>query len=194
MKRKGTRNLTPAEQELWNEVKRRTTPLHPEQRKPVEEPAPPKQISTPRVQKPKTKLPIFEVGQNAIAKASVEKKPAQQPVAMDQKAFGQLKRGKLKPESRIDLHGMTVARAHGVLTTFIQDSHARGLRLVLVITGKGKDKDDGGPIPTPKGILRRQVPMWLAAPPLSAMILQTSEAHIRHGGSGALYVYLRRRR
>ncbi|KMW58911.1 SMR/MUTS family protein [Candidatus Rhodobacter oscarellae] len=113
---------------------------------------------------------------------------------MDQKSFDKLKRGKLKPEARVDLHGMTQARAHGVLSTFIQDAHARGLRLVLVITGKGKDRDDGGPIPTPRGVLRHNVPQWLGLPPLSLMVLQVSDAHQRHGGGGAYYVYLKRRR
>ncbi|MEL7114577.1 MAG: Smr/MutS family protein [Pseudomonadota bacterium] len=115
-------------------------------------------------------------------------------VKMDKKAFGQLKRGKLKPEARIDLHGMTLAQAQPRLFQFIRDTHAKGMRLVLVITGKGKDRDDGGPIPTPRGVLRRQVPIWLGHPPLSAMVLQVAEAHLKHGGEGAFYVYLRRRK
>ena len=69
-----------------------------------------------------------------------------------------------------------------------------GRRLVLVITGKGKDRDDGGPIPTRHGILRHQVPQWLALPPLSQAILQVTPAHLKHGGHGAYYVYLRRNR
>ena len=89
---------------------------------------------------------------------------------------------------------MTMARAHGVLTTFIQDSSARGLRLLLVITGKGKDRDDGGPIPVPTGVLRHHVPQWLRLPPLKFLVLQVQQAHLRHGGEGAYYVYLRRRR
>ena len=118
----------------------------------------------------------------------------QAPVQMDSKAFGKLKRGKLRPEGRIDLHGMTLDRAHPALTKFIISSHAKGRRLVLVITGKGKMRDEGGPIPVRHGILRHQVPQWLAMPPLASAVLQVSQAHISHGGGGAYYVYLRRQR
>ena len=116
------------------------------------------------------------------------------PLQMDQKAFGKLKRGKLKPEARIDLHGMTLDRAHPVLSKFILSAHASGKRLVLVITGKGKMRDDGGPIPVRHGVLRHQVPQWLGMPPLSSAILQITQVHISHGGGGAYYVYLRRQR
>ncbi|MCV3270001.1 Smr/MutS family protein [Roseobacter sinensis] len=116
------------------------------------------------------------------------------PVQMDRKAFGKMKRGKLKPEARIDLHGMTLDRAHGVLMKFILSAHGSGKRLVLVITGKGKNRDEGGPIPVRHGVLRHQVPQWLSAPPLASVVMQVSEAHISHGGGGAYYVYLRRQR
>ena len=116
------------------------------------------------------------------------------PVRMDTKAFGKMKRGKLKPEGRIDLHGMTLEQAHPALTGFILQAHRRGKRLVLVITGKGKRRDDGGPIPVRHGVLRHQVPQWLSAPPLGGLVLQVTPAHISHGGGGAYYVYLRRQR
>jgi DNA-nicking Smr family endonuclease len=116
------------------------------------------------------------------------------PVQMDQKAFGKMKRGKLTPEGRIDLHGMTLDRAHPVLTRFILSAHKSGKRLVLVITGKGKQRDEGGPIPVRHGVLRHQVPQWLGMAPLSSAVLQVTQAHISHGGGGAYYVYLRRQR
>lgn len=118
----------------------------------------------------------------------------QAPLQMDRKSFGKMKRGKLQPEGRIDLHGMTLDRAHPALTRFIMGAHGSGKRLVLVITGKGKDRDEGGPIPVRYGVLRHQVPQWLAQAPLRSMVLQVSPAHISHGGSGAYYVYLRRQR
>lgn len=116
------------------------------------------------------------------------------PVQMDKKSFTRLKRGKLKPEGRIDLHGMTLDRAHPALSRFIMSAHKSGKRLVLVITGKGKQRDEGGPIPVRHGVLRHQVPQWLSMPPLSSVILQVTQAHISHGGGGAYYVYLRRQR
>jgi DNA-nicking Smr family endonuclease len=115
------------------------------------------------------------------------------PLQMDAKTHGKMTRGKLQPEARIDLHGMTLAEAHPELIRFILMAHAQGLRLVLVITGKGKRRDDGGPIPQRVGALRHQVPAWLHLAPLGPAVLQVTEAHQRHGGSGAYYVYLRRR-
>jgi DNA-nicking Smr family endonuclease len=112
---------------------------------------------------------------------------------MDAKTHGKMTRGKLQPEARIDLHGMTLAEAHPELVHFVLNAQAQGLRLVLVITGKGKRRDDGGPIPQRVGALRHQVPNWLHLPPLGPAVLQVTEAHLRHGGSGAYYVYLRRR-
>jgi DNA-nicking Smr family endonuclease len=88
---------------------------------------------------------------------------------------------------------MTLADAHPALLDFVAGAHARGLRLVLVITGKGKARDEYGPIPTRTGVLRHQVPQWLSSGPLRPLVLQVAEAHQRHGGSGAFYVYLRRR-
>ncbi|HSG57221.1 MAG TPA: Smr/MutS family protein, partial [Paracoccaceae bacterium] len=77
---------------------------------------------------------------------------------------------------------------------FILSSHARGMRLVLVITGKGKVKDYEAPMPARHGVLRHQVPQWLNLAPLRPLVLQIAPAHIRHGGQGAYYVYLRRGR
>ena len=113
---------------------------------------------------------------------------------MDAKAFGKLKRGKLVPEARIDLHGMTLDQAHPALTGFILSCYGRGLRLVLVITGKGQSADPYRAGPVRRGVLKQQVPHWLTMAPLSSAVLQVSEAHLRHGGGGAYYVYLRKRR
>lgn len=118
----------------------------------------------------------------------------QAPVQMDQKSFGKLKRGKLRPEGKIDLHGMTLDRAHPVLTGFVMNAHAQGKRLILVVTGKGKMRDEGGPIPVRHGVLRHQVPQWLGMQPMKAVVLQIAQAHVSHGGGGAYYVYLRRHR
>ena len=105
-----------------------------------------------------------------------------------------MKRGKLKPEGKLDLHGMRVDSAHPALVSFILSAHSAGKRLVLVITGKGKDRDEPGPMPVPRGVLRHQVPQWLSLPPLSQVVLQVTPAHVSHGGGGAYYVYLRRHR
>lgn len=119
---------------------------------------------------------------------------ARQPVKMDKRRFQRLSRGKLEPDARIDLHGMTLAQAHGALNSFILRAHARGARLVLVITGKGKTISDDGPIPRRPGALRHDVPQWLRMAPLGPLVLELRPAHARHGGSGAYYVYLKRPR
>lgn len=112
---------------------------------------------------------------------------------MDRRRFEKLRRGRLEPEERLDLHGMTLERAHGALTGFILRAHANERRLVLVITGKGRT-DENALAPHRQGILRHSVPHWLTAPPLVAAVLEVIPAHQRHGGGGAYYVYLRRNR
>lgn len=177
---------------VWRKVAETATPLHPG--KPIfapdpapAEPAPPKPRAAP--------INGFRVGQKPAQTAAIPAaRPAKPAPDMDSKAYRKLKQGKLSPDDRIDLHGMTLDVAHGVLTRFILQAFAAGDRLVLVITGKGKPKDDGGPMPTPVGVLRHHVPQWLAAPGLRHAVLEVVEAHRRHGGSGAYYVYLRRRR
>ena len=115
----------------------------------------------------------------------------QGPLRMDRKTHTRISRGRMQPEARIDLHGMTLAEAHPAMTGFILAAHAAGRRLVLVITGKGRA---GGHLPGERrGILRQQVPDWLTTPPLGAAVQQIVPAHRSHGGSGAYYVWLRRR-
>jgi DNA-nicking Smr family endonuclease len=197
------RRLRPDEIELWRKIADSTERLHPERLTPDaaradDGPQRPK----PKPHKiPKSRLPEFRVGDRARgAEPSHDLMPPLvdrlrgAPVNMDSKAYLRMKRGKLIPEGRIDLHGMTIDKAHPALTSFILRSQASGKRLVLVITGKGRDRDEGGPIPVPRGILKHQVPNWLSTPPLAQAVLQITEAHVSHGGGGAYYVYLRRHR
>jgi len=189
------RSLRPEEEELWQAVARTAKPMHAPifHRKSVE-PAP---VFTPD---PPRGLPRFRVGEKVAVKSGHDILPplkdrlSNAPIMMDAKNYARMSRGKLAPEGRLDLHGMTVAEAHPELIRFILNAHSDGLRLVLVITGKGKPGPDHGPIPTRYGVLKHQVPTWLHMPPLGPAILQVSEAHLKHGGSGAYYVYLKRHR
>ncbi|MBT8409703.1 MAG: Smr/MutS family protein [Alphaproteobacteria bacterium] len=197
-KPKGPRHLRADEAELWRKITEQTNPLR--------RTADPKTILNTKpkpkpADAPRAPIEPFKLGQNAPRTETwhetapqISDRLAAQPVAMDKRAFGRMKRGKLKPEARIDLHGMTLAVAHPALTRFILASSAQGLRLVLVITGKGRRGQDDGPIPTKTGILKHQVPEWLRSAALSHAVLQITQAHARHGGSGAYYVYLRRGR
>ncbi len=191
------RGLTPDERDLWQKVARTTHAMHPDHpKKTAQAPKP----TLPEVAHPRPPLPGFRIGQaarklsgNDLAPA-IEERLASQPLRMDHGAFRNMTRGKLQPEGRIDLHGMTLAEAHPELVHFILNAQAAGRRLVLVITGKGKHKDDHGPIPVRIGALRHEVPRWLNQPPLRGAVLQIATAHLKHGGAGAYYVYLRRLR
>lgn len=194
------RRPTKDELDLWRKVTSKATRLENTLIK-GDAPAVPKNMPKPARSSETPKPSPFRVGQSAatsppahVLKPSVSDQIKADPLQMDRKAFARMKRGKLKPEGRIDLHGMTLDRAHPALNRFILSAQAAGKRLVLVITGKGRDKDDGDPIPTPRGVLKTQVPHWLRTPPLSQAVLQVTEAHISHGGGGAYYVYLRRAR
>jgi DNA-nicking Smr family endonuclease len=197
------RTLRPEEEELWTAVARTAKPLHPKAHgffHKVEAPTPStKPAEAAPLAQQKKWIEPFQLGQKARPGRSHDLAPtlaealSNAPVQMDAKAYGKMTRGKLAPEARIDLHGMTLAEAHPELIRFILNAQSAGLRLVLVITGKGKRGPDHGPIPQRMGALRHQVPQWLRMPPLGPAILQVAEAHLRHGGSGAYYVYLRRR-
>jgi DNA-nicking Smr family endonuclease len=95
-------------------------------------------------------------------------------------------RGKEQIDARLDLHGLTQSEAHGELLRFLRRANARDARLVLIITGKGRGGEPG--------VLRRQVPHWLALPEFRELVVGFEDAHVTHGGEGALYVRVRRAR
>jgi DNA-nicking Smr family endonuclease len=107
------------------------------------------------------------------------------PADVDPNLHRRIARGREHLAARIDLHGMTQDAARAALTGFIRRSVDDGWRAVLVITGKGVSGD---------GVLRRRVPDWLAEAPLREHVAGVSEAHRHHGGEGALYVALKRKR
>ncbi len=123
--------------------------------------------------------------QTPSAKAS----PALAPLGRRMKRS--LARGKEAIDARLDLHGLTQAQAHATLLRFLRTASARDARLVLVITGKGSRSDDGE---HERGVLRRQVPHWLGLPEFRDLVVGFDDAHISHGGEGALYVRVRRAR
>ena len=110
---------------------------------------------------------------------------------LDGRTADRLRRGRLPIEGRLDLHGRTQAEAHRLLTRFIAESHRAGRRCVLVITGKGFNPDARGP-EAAIGVLRRQLPRWLAEAPNKSLVLAAAQAQPRHGGGGAFYIYLRK--
>ena len=115
----------------------------------------------------------------------------------DAKSARRLRGGRAGLDARIDLHGMRQDEARGALVAFLRSAQARGCRYVLVITGKGAprgvaDADRWSPDrPQPPGVLRRNVPVWLASPELRPYVVSYTEAAQQHGGAGALYVQIR---
>ena len=106
---------------------------------------------------------------------------------IDRRTAQRLRKGALAIDRRLDLHGMTEADAHAALDRFVRHAWRDGLRVLLVITGKGSVRDGGG-------VLRRNLPRWLAVGESAPRVLRIEPAQLRHGGQGAYYVLLRRQR
>jgi DNA-nicking Smr family endonuclease len=177
------RALSDEERALWESVAKQVKPLRKKPRAPkaaiaaiaeetfvaAKSAAAPKSPANARAVKPDRPPPLAPLGRRERS---------------------QLSRGRKEIEGRLDLHGMTQTRAHRALLSFLQRASSDGLTFVLVITGKGRAV---GP-EAGRGVLRRQVPEWLSLPEFRALVVGFEEAHIGHGGEGALYVRVRRMR
>jgi DNA-nicking Smr family endonuclease len=175
--RRGRRTLSEEERALWRGIARSVKPLR---RKPPREADEEKHAASPAKPAPRP--------QPGPAPARTAKAPAP-PVRLARRERQKLARGGTPIDARIDLHGMTQAQAHAALARFLRRAQADGARFVLVITGKGARSPADE-----RGVLRRQVPMWLAMPEFRDAVLGFEEAHFAHGGEGALYVRLKRAR
>lgn len=189
-----SRHRQPREDEiaLWREVTRDVDlPRRKKLRHPVKEkrllPKKPEPADAPR------KIP--KAGPSASVPAQVAI-----PVRLDGSTVERLRKGKVEPQATLDLHGMTQAQAHMRLATFVRRSADQQLRCVLVVTGKGtpahSTKADDRAFElhsrSRSGVLREMVPRWLSEGDLRPLIAGSHGAHVRHGGGGALYVYLKR--
>lgn len=198
MSRRGRRRVLDAEERaLWDHVVRSVKRLRPE--KPVippslampPEPAPP--VEPVPETKSKTKATVGAPPKAAVAPASPPPPPL---AALEPKTRRRLTRG-AEVDARLDLHGLTQAAAHRRLRLFLMEAQASGHSLVLVITGKGDPErlmSSGPAFGEGRGVLKRAVPLWLAEPDLRAVVVGFESAGRRHGGEGALYVRIRRRR
>ena len=176
----GRRRLTTEEEHLWSLVVRTVRPLR-QNKKPVTT-ARHKAVA-PDAARPAKKGTAVTVPRQYRASAKTQ-------LSIVRREIQQLTRGRASIDGRIDLHGMTQAQAHGALRSFLHRAQASGARFVLVITGKGAPNAPRGE----RGVLRRQVPLWLAQPDLRSCVLGFDVAHVGHGGEGALYVRLRKAR
>jgi len=188
------RLLSDSEAQLWREVVKQVERVNP---------VAPMQIQQAVVHaKPIAlvsafKHQMFRVGQKARPsqhlKPSFLDAPAKTSPNMDRRNFQRLLKGKLEIDGTLDLHGLTVEQARTRLHAYLNNAYQANYRLLLVITGKGKfsgyDEFNRPKI----GVLKQGVPEWLKSAQLSSLVLQVTQAHGRHGGGGAYYVYLRRR-
>ncbi len=175
------RRLSEEEEALWIGVARSIKPLRPSKAKakravkaaPTADETKPAPQRAPRPHQPP---------------APPTKKPP--PLApLDKRQKQRVARGRDTIDAKIDLHGKTQSEAHDALIHFLRRAQANGARLVLVVTGKGSSARD---TERERGVLRRQVPLWLALPEFRRFIVGFDEAHVTHGGQGALYVRLRK--
>ena len=184
------RLLTREELALWRHV---TADVTPRVRKILWEEA---TEPTPATSSPPQQKPTHSRQKGAPASQTPTKapEPPLNPIVpLDRRLRRQLFSGKAHVDDKIDLHGMTQARAHQALNDFLWRAANSGAKIVLVVTGKGVASSFGDHHAENRGVLRRQVPHWLRSSALRAIVLSVEEAGRPHGGSGALYVRLRRR-
>ena len=175
------RGLSEEERALWETVAQQFKPLGKKPRPAKNEPPSGADAGAAIRAVPRMATPI---------RTKSEPIPRPPPLApLGRRERARLSRGSTEIDARIDLHGMTQSRAHRVLLGFLQRAQNDGLSFVLVITGKGRLGGDSA-----RGVLRRQVPQWLSLPEFRSLVVGFEEAHIGHGGAGALYVRMRRAR
>ena len=139
-------------------------------------------------------LPIDEKAIYNPPKLKNSTKIQTQPPQLDARTEQRLRRGKVPIDGVLDLHGHRQDSAHRMLKDFVIAAHQNNKRCLLIITGKGKSAAKGDIFDIPEGILKKKVPQWLSLPPLSDIIIKIVPATASLGGSGALYVYLKRKR
>jgi DNA-nicking Smr family endonuclease len=146
-----------------------------------------KKIAAKRAPKPKAAKPVVATAKTALAPSKAS--------GIDGNTDRGLRKGSRAPDAKLDLHGMSESAAHRALATFLSGAQARGLRLLLVVTSKGKADSPDEPFDLggrKRGVLKAMTPRWLKESELARFIADVRPAHRKHGGDGALYVYLRK--
>jgi DNA-nicking Smr family endonuclease len=182
------RPISEEERALWELIARTATPL--KRRRKTQPPAKVEKPTAEKVDARKTRPKTAP-----LPKAPAPPPPAQRPhelahglsIGIDKRQAERFRRGKTPIEGRIDLHGRTQAQAHDDLHAFLSRAHAAEKRMVLVITGKGMTAAKAG-------VLKENVPRWLNEPSLRRHVLAFDYAEPQHGGEGALYVLLKRKK
>lgn len=187
------RRLAPEETALWKRVAATVAPL-------AKRPVPLQQEAPPTVRPPKVTV------RGSAAPAAAAKAPAPLPPprrtwagsTLDGHWDRRLRKGLVRPDMSIDLHGHSLASAQALLDEAIGRGLMRGARVLLVVAGRLRPGADRLPTmhgdPRPRGAIRASLPDWLSVSPYADRIVALRPAHISHGGGGAVYVILRRAR
>jgi DNA-nicking Smr family endonuclease len=172
--------------EMWERVAESVRPLKRRPRKPAAAPA-----EKPAPAEPE---PLSKAKAKPAAPSPKPPPPsAPAPLAtLDRRTRSKITKGKVPIDARVDLHGLTQAAAHQRLRHFLAEAHLTGVKMALVITGKGAP--DADRLGEERGVLRRVVPAWLASGEFRAFVIGFEPAGRRHGGEGALYVRIRGRK
>jgi DNA-nicking Smr family endonuclease len=192
----GRRAVTADEAALWDHATRALAPVKVKPR--VTKTVPPAIAGSTHAEPPAK--PAADSAPKAAPRlppAPPRPRPTPPLADLDRRHTRRIASGKVEIDARIDLHGLRQSDAHLRLRSFLLDAHARGLRTVLVITGKGGEAQKGDYMPDAfgqprRGVLRRNVPAWLDEPDMRTVVVGYTTAGVRHGGEGALYVQLRR--
>jgi DNA-nicking Smr family endonuclease len=176
MTRRRLRGLTEADRALWRAYAAEVAPL-PGRELPPAPPAPPEPIAIAAALPPAAPPPAPRWSPPDIAVNTP-------PSGLDDRRWRDLRRGRIRPERSIDLHGRRAQEAHGAVRSFLADAYADGVRCVAVITGRGSSPEGG--------VLRRELPHWLNAPDLRRILL--GAAHPHSANTGAVHLLLRRRK
>jgi DNA-nicking Smr family endonuclease len=184
------RQLSEEEQALWRGFARFIKPL-----RRLRDAVPERAADAAAADERKSPAPASTPGALPRVKASAAPLPPKTPplAPLDRRLKQRVARGSEPIDARLDLHGYTQARAHAALLAFLQRAQRDGARVALVVTGKGGARG-GALAQSERGVLKRQVPIWLALPEFRSFVLGFEVAHVGHGGEGALYVRLRRQR
>lgn len=188
--KRGQRHLTPEERELWAHVTKHDQRLDTATEMAAAAPKPEPAVIAPVVEKTP---PVPTNG--AAAPLTVRPAAPKTLEPFDARLARRLARGQKTFDARLDLHGLRQNDAHAELRAFLARCQTAHFRQVLVITGKGAREDEKASDiweENRRGVLRRLVPLWLAQPEFRMMVVGFREAALHHGGSGALYVMIRR--
>ena len=175
------RELKADERVLWGKVARTTRPMHGR----MEDLLAFEDFQAETQAEPPQGHPATAVPVSLPPDSRPGREPSGRHLPFEKPVKRKLSRGRLALEARIDLHGLFQSEAHSLLLDFLVHAHERGLRHVLVITGKGSSMGS-------EGALRRAVPLWFSKPEFRYLISSHEPAAEHHGGAGALYVRLSR--